>query len=76
MYQLLYCTWKNYNPNQNKFCDTKKNVYFTKQEKKSFFDTPSNDKTIDIVVNNDLIKAIDNSIDFFEKESISIFSCF
>lgn len=75
MYQLLYYSSKNYNPYQNKISDIKKNE-FTKKQQNSFLDAPSKDKTNNIVVNNELIKTIDNAIEYFEKETITFLSCF
>jgi len=76
MYQLLYYSSKNYHINQNKFSDSKKNVFMNKEENKCFLKSPSNNNTVNIVVNNDLIKNIDSAIEYFENETITFLSCF
>lgn len=76
MYQLLYFSWKIYHPISNNSSLYGKNVYKNKLDPNiSKSDIPSNNSTINVIVNKELIKKIDKSIECTEKQIVSWFSC-
>ena len=76
MYQLLYFSWKIYHPITNNSGLYGKNVYKNKLDPNiSKSDTSSNNSTINVIVNKELIKKIDKSIECTEKQIVSWFSC-
>lgn len=76
MYQILYYSWRCGHPTQNQSLSQRKSSYNTNLEQiKSKLDMPSNDNVIKVIVNNELIKSIDQNIEYSEKYIISWFSC-
>ena len=76
MYQLLYYSWKGYYPVQNQIIANKNSVYYNALDRnKTKLDMSSNSNAVNVIINNELIKTIDNGIEYTEKQIISMFSC-
>jgi hypothetical protein len=75
MYQILCYTWKNsymYSNNTNLY--NKKNYYNRQDRNKIKIDSSlPKDYPVNIIVNKDIIQKIDESIEYTEKQIISLF---